>query len=280
MEKIQAAIAKARASRAADTRQAAAPAKTSTPAARPVPITPAAPARTPWDALAPFTPDPRLMERHHVVSLAGGRAAAGFDMMRTKLVQQMRANGWRRVAITSAAGSSGKSTVTLNLGLSLARLPEITTLVAEVDFRRPSLGRLLGLREKHAFASVLAGEAAFADHAVRYGDNLAIATNHAPIRNPAELLAGSTVAPALKAIEDAHAPDIVLFDMPPLLVSDDAMAFIGHVDCALLVAAAGDTTVAEVDRCERELAEQTNVLGIVLNKCRDAGPDYGYDYYG
>ena len=64
--------------------------------------------------------------------------------------------------------------------------------------------------------------------------------------------------------------------MPPMLVSDDLMAFVPHLDCVLLVAAAERTRLDEVDKCEQDLAEQTNVLGVVLNKCRYMGEDYGY----
>ncbi|MEL6210616.1 MAG: chromosome partitioning protein, partial [Pseudomonadota bacterium] len=63
-------------------------------------------------------------------------------------------------------------------------------------------------------------------------------------------------------------PTVMLFDLPPLLVNDDAMAFLGHVDCALIVAAAEKTTVKEIDRCERDVASQTFVLGVILNRCR------------
>ena len=70
----------------------------------------------------------------------------------------------------------------------------------------------------------------------------------------------------------------MIFDMPPLLVGDDALAFIGHVDCVLLVAAAETTTIKEIDTCERELAAHTNVLGVVLNKCRYPDRHYGYSY--
>ena len=50
------------------------------------------------------------------------------------------------------------------------------------------------------------------------------------------------------------------------------------MDCALLVAAAGATTLREIDVCERDLAAQTNVLGVILNKCRYMEKDYGYAY--
>jgi Mrp family chromosome partitioning ATPase len=279
MEKIQSAIAKARAARSGEA-----------PAERPVPpATPAAPARprgasseiaAAWEALPAFIPPTALMLRNHVLAFEGGAGATPFNMLRTKLLQQMRANNWRRLAITSPGAGCGKSTLALNLAFSLGRQPELRTLVAEMDLRRPSLARMLGLRSGHNFVRVLQGAAQARDHMVRHGPNLAFATNHSAFRNPAELLHAPSVPEALKAIEAAYDPDIFLFDTPPMLAGDETMAFIGQVDCVLLVAAAESTSVKEVDDCERELASQTNVLGVVLNKCRYMGPEYGYSYYG
>ena len=75
-------------------------------------------------------------------------------------------------------------------------------------------------------------------------------------------------------------PTVILFDMPPMLVSDDAIGIAAQVDCVLLIAAAESTTVQDVDVCERDLAAQTNVLGVILNKCRYLDRSYGYSYYG
>ena len=61
-----------------------------------------------------------------------------------------------------------------------------------------------------------------------------------------------------------------------MLSSDDVMAFVPNVDCAILVVAAESTTLREADICERDLAEKTNVLGVVLNKCRYTPDKYGY----
>ena len=80
----------------------------------------------------------------------------------------------------------------------------------------------------------------------------------------------------MAAIKAAFLPDVILYDLPPMLMSDDVMAFVPHLDCVLLVAAAEQTRLDEVDKCEQDLAEQTNVLGVVLNKCRYMGEDYGY----
>lgn len=279
MEKIQAAIAKARAARGSTT-DPAEPGRTA--AARPAVTGLMTDARREelWAQLSEFRPDPERLERQRIVAMSGGREANPFDVLRTKLLQQMRANNWRRLAITSPSAACGKSTITLNLGLSLARQPEVHTVIGEMDLRRPSLSTILGVKPPVGFGRVLEGRAPFEQSAVRIGANLAIAVNDGPVRNPAELLQSASVPAVIEDIEKRYAPDLMLFDLPPMLVSDDAMAFMGQVDCVLLVAAAETTTIKEVDICESELASQTNVLGVILNKCRYMGPEYGYGYYG
>lgn len=292
MEKIQSAIAKARAARAAvQSGEAPAPAiLAEAPQAVatevPAPLPPADESRADpvalaahWSALPGFAPAPGLLARGHVVTAVAGKEAAPFDLMRTRLLQQMRANNWRRVAITSPGPACGKSTIALNLAMSLARQSDLRTVLTEMDMRRPSLARMLGLRAPQSFARVLEGLEPFATQAVRIGENLAISTCHAPHPRPAELLHSPSVATALDRIEAEYAPSIFIFDMPPMFVSDDTMAVMGKMDCVLIIAAAESTKIKEIDRCERELAAQTNVLGVVLNKCRYM-EDEGYDYYG
>lgn len=83
----------------------------------------------------------------------------------------------------------------------------------------------------------------------------------------------------MRVIEEMRqrmSPHVILFDMPPMLSNDDVLAFLPHVDCAILVAAAEQSTLDEVDVCEQELSERTNVLGVVLNKCRFSPEKYGY----
>ncbi|MFN4128267.1 MAG: CpsD/CapB family tyrosine-protein kinase [Paracoccaceae bacterium] len=277
MEKIQEALAKARAARGEVSAAVPRPeVQTTLEALR---VSPEVAADTAWSTLSPLSPDGDALKKARVMTLTGGQDAAPFDVMRTKVLQTMRANNWRRLAITSPTPACGKSTITLNLGFSFARQPDIRTIVAELDLRCPSLAKTLGHTPVRSFAEVLQGKADFAENAVCFNHNLAFATNAVAMRNPAELLHGAGVQGILAAIEARYAPDLMIFDMPPILVSDDAMAFAGQVDCVLLVAAAEATTVKEIDTCERELATQTNVMGVVLNKCRFMGKEYGYSYY-
>jgi Mrp family chromosome partitioning ATPase len=276
MERIQSAIEKARAARqdkVPGTAAAAPAAKAKAQPSRPLE------ADDPWLALPEFETNPKTLEAHRIVAFKSGPAAIPFDVMRTKLLHQMRLNNWRRIAITSPSSSCGKTMVSLNLAFSLARQVEIRVLVVELDLRRPAVAKTLGLRVKHLFASVLEGQSPAEENMVRYGPNLIFATNHIPTRNPAELLQGPGAAAVLDEIEARYRPDIMIFDMPPMLVNDDTIAFLDQVDCAMLIGAAETTTIDEIDRCEQELAARTKVMGVVLNKCRylERGESYGYD---
>lgn len=232
-----------------------------------------------WASLPALNVDKRLMEKNRIVSFSGAKTAGSVDMLRTRILQQMRANNWRRLAITSATAECGKSTISLNLAFSLSQQSNFKTILMDMDLRRPSLAKTLGMKEGHNLATVLNGSARFEDNALRYGKNLIISANNGAWKNPAELLHGAQLPKALAEIEATYEPDMVIMDMPPMLVSEDVTAFLGQVDCVLLVAAAESTTVKQIDTCERELAAQTNFMGVVLNKCRYMQEEYGYNYY-
>jgi Mrp family chromosome partitioning ATPase len=114
--------------------------------------------------------------------------------------------------------------------------------------------------------------------AVRLGTNVALSVNPGPVKNPANLFMKEKTSQILDRIELEYAPDVMIFDMPPMLVNDDATAFLKNVDCALIIAGAGKSTVSQVDSCEKEVAQYTNVLGTVLNMCDAPDENYGEAY--
>lgn len=264
MSTIQDAIAKARAARAV------AHVPTGQAAAGPV---------TPWEALTEFKPSIRRLRRNRIVAADGGRPAMDFDVIRTRMMQVMLANGWTKVAITSPTAACGKSTMVMNLGFSLSRHHDHKTMVLEMDLRKPSLSRAMQIPGEHQFSRVLEGRAPFEEHAARIRDNLIFATNVNAVTGSAELLQSQKTATVLDDLRARYAPDMMIFDMPPMLTGDDTMAFLSRVDCVLLLAAAEQSSIKQIDKCERDIASQTNVMGVILNKCRYMDRDNAYDYY-
>jgi len=271
MERLQAAIEKARANRTGD------PYRDSGSALERV--------GSNWAALPEIKPNPAGLERRRVYIDKTTEAAVAFDILRTRTLRFMQQKGWKRLAITSPTPACGKSTISLNLAFAMARQPGTRTILTEIDMRQPSQRKLLGtfkkgpdIEPKDTLKGFLSGEMKFGEVAHRYGDRLAFATNNGHVANASDLLLGAGVGDVLRQVEIDYDPDIMIFDMPPMLVNDDTIAFQQHVDCVLIVAAAESSTVAEIEKCERELASQTNVLGFVLNKCRLQAADGRYGY--
>ena len=274
MERLEAALEKAR-----EQRQAAKPAAPVAAPEQPAPILLTSEAT--WQKLFEIKISARVARNNRITTLTNNALSGPYDMLRARAVRIMGENNWKRLAITSPNLACGKTTVAANLAISLARQPEIRVLVFDMDMRRPALNKILGHRGRYSLHDVLAQKADIEDQLVRYGDNLAFGLNYSAVRNPAELLQSNRTKEFLDEVERKYLPDFVIFDMPPMLASDDNVGFLQNVDCGLLVGAAEDTTISQLDSCEKELSELTNVLGVVLNKCRYTGSDssYNYDYY-
>lgn len=276
MERIQVALERARAKRGQGKKPAAPAAESSKQSA----IKGDPELATVWGELKPFEPDQDLLNEHKIPAFERNSLSTPIDMLRTKVLQAMRDNGWSRLAITSPNASCGKTTLSLCLAFSIARQPEQRVAVIEMDLRRPNVAASLGMpRGISQFSKALEGREPINEHLVKITDNMLVGANLHSARNPSELLQSDTMREALDEVEQTYKPTITIFDMPPMLVSDDMMGFADSVDCTLLIAAAESTSISEVDNCEREIAKRTNVLGIVLNKCRYMGKEYGYDYY-
>lgn len=227
-----------------------------------------APVVNAWAALPEIHLTAMQLARGRIFTAAGGEAAAPFDMLRTRLMRELRSRGWRRVAITAPRGATGTSTVAANLAFSLARQSDLRSVLIETDLRHPSLVSMLGLDARPQFSELLDGSAELPEHLLRVGETLCLALNSAPVPAAAELLQHGNVPRLLEALERRLDPSVMIFDLPPMLESDDTLAFLDKVDCALLVVAADSTRMPEIDACVEDLSRQTNALGVVLNKLR------------
>jgi Mrp family chromosome partitioning ATPase len=68
---------------------------------------------------------------------------------------------------------------------------------------------------------------------------------------------------------------IIILDLPPMLSSDDVICILPYVDCALLVAAVGQSKASDVEESIRHL-EATPLVRLVLNKSTDNASNYYY----
>ncbi|MEP4805190.1 MAG: CpsD/CapB family tyrosine-protein kinase [Hyphomicrobiales bacterium] len=274
MERIQSAIQKAREARQQPAEHSAVPKISSVPA--PYALDPDQEKTPPvqassdelWADLPIIELQPSQLHRARVMADQSNHISAHFDVMRTRMLHEMRTNNWRRVAITSPDAACGKTTLCLNLAFSFARQRRIKTMILDLDMRRPGIEKVLNQKMSHNFSSALEGKSTPEEHMVCYEGRLALATNCKPAQNPAELLQSKGAADVVDMLEARYQPDFMFFDLPPILACDDTSAFLDQVDCVLLIAEAERSTPEELKKCEREITTRTNFLGVVLNKCR------------
>ncbi|MEL6264107.1 MAG: CpsD/CapB family tyrosine-protein kinase [Pseudomonadota bacterium] len=238
-----------------------------------------------WNGLTELPIDADKMRRERIVSFQKTDPShVTFDVLRTRLLKVMRENGWTKLAITSPTKGCGKTVITMNLAFSLSRHPNFRTMLIDMDLKAPRVASVLGASGKRQISWFLTGQTAPEKYMNRIGDNLAVALNNTRVRDSAELIESQQTEASLAHAQRLLRPEIVLFDLPPMLVNDDALAFTAIADCVMLVISAGESKAADIDECERLLSANCNFLGILLNKHRDPRRDpysYGYGYgYG
>ncbi|MBG6212009.1 capsular exopolysaccharide synthesis family protein [Labrenzia sp. EL_126] len=214
--------------------------------------------------------DPKHLEKTRIVSKSmDDPNHIAFNLLRTRVRKVMCDNHWKSLAITSPTAGCGKTMVTLNLAFSLSRNPGLKTVVVDLDLKRPSIAPTLKVEPDRSMAQYLLGKADAKDCFVQVEPNLALGLNSGHTPASSELLQAPKMLELFEFIESELKPEIILFDLPPMQSSDDALGFLPRVDTSLLVVAAGTTTTSEVDDCELQISELDKLLGIVLNKCEN-----------
>lgn len=219
-----------------------------------------------WDMLKPAWRGGQSVARRLRERPAG--VAPAIDALRTQLLQAMKAEGCGRLAITAPTSGCGSTFVAVNLALGMAAIPDVRTVLLDLNQRHPGIAEALGNTPRQRIADLLGGAVAPMDYLRRHGDNLAVALNSEVPPNPAELLQSRSAAEMLDELTGYLTPDVILCDMPPLLEYDDVMAFLPQVDAVLLVVDGTRTHTREIARCQRMLEGRTTLMGVVLNRGR------------
>ncbi len=232
-----------------------------------------------WEALRPVQLDQAHLERNRVITYARSDPAhAAFDILRTRILRAFVKNGWTRLGITSPDQHCGKTFLAANLALSMSRQPDSRAVLMDLDLRMPSLAKVLGIRDPEPVSEFLRGEIPVEQYFRRAGRNLALGLNNERVRDAAEMLFAEKTAEALDGMRHNLAPDVVIYDLPPMLTCDDVFGFMPQLDCMLLVVAGGRTRPAQVTECERLLSDQGRLLGVVLNQAEGPiTPQYAYE---
>lgn len=225
--------------------------------------------------------DPGAAKRPLVVQVdPSSPRAEAFRTLRTNL-RFLRVDGNpRSFVVTSPQPSEGKSTTAANLSISLAEAGSKVCLV-DGDLRKPRIAELMGIEGGVGLTDVIIGRVHLADALQSWGNGkLTVLPSGQRPPNPSELLGSVEMADLMEALKAEF--DYVVVDSPPALVVTDASVIEKHVDGGLLVVAAGqskkDALISAIDGMDRI---DGNLLGIILSKLPEGGPDSYYyaSYY-
>ena len=219
------------------------------------------------------------LERHRILghNVADPRSKV-FDVLRTQVLQAMDQKNWQFLAVTSPTEGCGKTVTAINLALSIARQPERSALLIDMDLQRPTVANYLGIKDRHGVRDILEGRATLADAIIRANaDSCAIMVlpAAAPTVHSSELIASRNMDTMLQDIKRNFRPQTVIFDMPPLLQGDEVLATLPKIDAALLVTAVGISTLHEIKACNRHL-QATEVIRVILNKSHETIKQHYY----
>ncbi len=231
------------------------------------------PDRVAWD---PQRVDPAVVAFHDRYSAI----CEQFRSVRARLLTMNTRNEPQVLTVTSAIPEEGKSVSTINLGLVLAEGGEHLILVADADFRRASLARMLGVPDELGFADVLRGDVPF-EHALRATPfpNLKILTAGRVQDNAyGELFSSQSAANVIETMRQSF--DYVLLDTPPVTTVSDVCLLAPQCDGALMVVQMRRTPEPTVQQAVRTLqANNVKVLGSILSRFRERGSGYYEHYY-
>lgn len=224
-----------------------------------------------------FELQPREHDRLVAASDESGMPAEKLRMLITRLRHIQRRRPFRKILITSVVRGEGKSMVTANLAIALARQNQ-KTLVIDGDLRRPSLSELFRIPEGPGLSEWWVKQESIAGFLRRMeGAPLWFLPAGAVPEQPAEMLQSEGMSRLLDSL--AQRFEWVIIDSPPVGPIADAGSWITLADVMLLVVRSGFTPKKLLQH-GLDLLDRNKIIGIVMNGAAPQEQKYYRGYYG
>jgi capsular exopolysaccharide synthesis family protein len=193
-------------------------------------------------------------------------AAEAYRILATHVVQLVRENGWNVLAVVSPSFGEGKTLTAVNLAITLASEIGHTVLLVDGDLRNPKVHTFFDLPAHPGLSDHMVQGVPLEDLLVNPGiDKLVVLPGGRALRSASELLGSRQMQALVTELKQRYAARVVVFDLPPVLMSADTLAFVPHVDATLMVVEEGKTGAEEAARAA-EVLRSAKLIGTVLNK--------------
>lgn len=216
--------------------------------------------------------DESLRDRERILPPgAVGSQAGAYKMLRTQVLRRLQELNANSLAVFSAGKGDGKTLTAINLAITIAADRGHTALLVDLDLRNPSVHERLGLKPKYGLEECLENGCPLREAMIKLEayERLTILPCRARIEQSSELINSSRMAELIQELRTRYSNRILIFDLPPVLLADDALVFSRHVQAGLFVVAEGKTARDDVTR-SRDLLRNLPIVGTVLNDSRES----------
>jgi protein-tyrosine kinase len=216
------------------------------------------------------------LERERILPAgAAGMHAGPYKMLRTQVLRRLDKLGVNSLAVVGTAAETGKTLTAINLAIAIAADSERTALLIDLDLRNPSIHRHLGIDPAVGIDDCLRHGRQLKEAMVRLGgyERLVVLPACERSLDSSELLSTRRTEELILEMRNRYKDRILIFDLPPVLQADDALAFARHVQAVLVVVAEGRTRREDLLRT-MELLRDVPIIGTVLNGTRERVDTY------
>ncbi len=220
-------------------------------------------------------------EKRPLLTDASGKHgfADAVNMTRIRLEKELDSQRKKVVLISSALPSEGKTTVSVNLAIAMARRGK-RTLIIDCDLRNPSVAEAFGIENGTGVAEYLEKKAPMQSVIKPSGvKNLYVVTaGNASGEDTVEHLSDRGFRVLIDSCKGVF--DMVILDTPPCGVLADASDLANVAECAVLVVRRDYASKTQILEGASMLSEnRINVIGTIFNGSQ-GGDTYGYYGYG
>ncbi len=171
------------------------------------------------------------------------------------------------IMITSSAPQEGKSFVSANLAVTMARGLDQYSMLVDCDLRRPSLARMFGLESicQRGLSDYLKQDRDLAELIHKTSvEKLSLLASGEPPVNPAELLSSERMAKLVAELSGRYSDRFIIFDSPPYQVASESNVLAKEVDGVVLVVGYGKSDKSQVKEMV-DLIGVDKIIGVVFN---------------
>ncbi len=221
----------------------------------------------------------RKMKKEQHLLLSDSKVPVSFRESLRRLRSRVEKSGAHTVLITSALAGEGKTTMAVNLALSLAEKGHFVLLM-DCDLRNPSVEKVLGTSHRFGVSDYLEGRAEFTQIGFVLSEysNFAVIPAGRSLQNASERMDTTKMNELLEQAREMA--DYVILDCAPSAFLTDAAVMARYADAALMVVrydyAAKDRILTGV---ESLTDSGVQLMGCVLNDL-PKGSVSGGGYYG